>query len=65
MAIISRETIARLADHAARKWAGNPEGRKPESPFDPITQPEHHREWKAAFERFLVLHSAPDAEASA
>ncbi len=59
--IMSREAIARSADEAAEAWARNPDGPKPQNPFDAIVQPEHHRVWACDFERQLVRHSCPDS----
>lgn len=64
-AIVSRETIARMADGSARHWCANPTEPKPANPFDSVVAPDHARAWQAAFERFLLLHSAPEAEGSA
>jgi hypothetical protein len=63
--IISREVIARLADNAAARWAKSPTSPKPTCPFDEHLQPEAFKAWRATFERYLLLHSAPTAEASA
>lgn len=57
---IRRTTIAEQADAAARRFVQthtpeqNPHEGTPDAPV-----------WKAAFERFLLLHSLPEAEASA
>lgn len=63
--IVSREAIARMADEAAAQWATHPSTPKPANPFDEHLHPEHHRAWKASFERELLRHSAPEAEGSA
>lgn len=63
--VISRESIARLADAAAQRWVANPASAKPSNPFNRFGQPCAHAAWHASFERFLVLHSAPEGEASA
>jgi hypothetical protein len=56
--IISRETIARLADNAAARWVANHKAEKPTCPFDLHMQPDAFKAWKADFERQLVRHSA-------
>jgi hypothetical protein len=52
-AVISRETIARQAERAAQWAVQNPQHGKPPNPYDDYLEPEHHREWKASFERFM------------
>lgn len=62
--ILSREEIARRADEAARAFAAAGQGAdKPANPY-PINS-DAAVAWKAAFERYLLLHSAPEGEASA
>lgn len=60
--ILSREEIAQMADRAAAQCART--GRVPANPFAP-----HAPEWrqfKVDFERYLVLHTAPqDVEGGA
>jgi hypothetical protein len=59
--IVTRERIARDADEAACEFVRT--GRKPANPY-PI-ESDAHREWSVSFARYLLAHSAPDAEASA
>lgn len=63
--IMSRAAIAQHADEAAAAWARNSNAPKPANPFDQNVLPEHFRVWACDFERQLVRHSAPEAEASA
>lgn len=63
--VTSRERIAQQADEAARWWVAAPNFPKPKNPFDEAIHPEHHAEWKASFERYLLVHSAPAAEGGA
>jgi hypothetical protein len=63
--IRTRESIARNAEAAALVWSRNPHHPKPANPHDAFLEPEHHREWQASFERFLVQFTAPECEASA
>jgi hypothetical protein len=59
--IISREAIAKMADQAAQLYART--GRMEACPYAPGT--DEAKVWAAAFERFLILHSNPEGEASA
>jgi hypothetical protein len=64
--IMPRATIAWHADEAAAAWVRDPQGPKPQNPFDANVQPEHHRVWACDFQRQLLRHSAPaDAESGA
>lgn len=49
--IISRALIARQAEAAARAYLKD--GVQPPNPYCPITEPDHHAEWKASFTRSL------------
>jgi hypothetical protein len=59
--VVSREAIAKHADRAAKDFAQS--GAKPMNPFPSET--EAAAAWRACYERFLLLHSAPEAEGSA
>jgi hypothetical protein len=59
--ILSREEIARQADQAAQRSVAK--DRCEPNPFTPNT--DAWRQWKVDFERYLVLHSAPESESSA
>lgn len=62
--ILTREAIATLADDAARAYAAAPANSTlPANPF-PVGS-DAAAAWKASFERFLLLHTAPFAEGSA
>jgi len=54
--ILSHEEIAKLADRTAQRVAQS--GRMEPNPFAPDT--DHWRQFKVAFERYLVFHTAPD-----
>ena len=59
--VISREAIAVQADHAARVAART--GRPQENPYPPGS--DAATLWHIAYCRYLLLHSAPEGEASA
>lgn len=62
--IIPREQIAQQADEAARAFARAPQGsRPPPNPYPAGS--DAHAAWKASYERQLLWHTSPDAEASA
>lgn len=52
--IISRASIARMADQAASSWAANPATPKPRCPFDAHMRPEAAKAWNSSFERQLL-----------
>ena len=58
---VSRQLIAQQADAAAQRSVLK--GAIEENPYLPGTQAAAI--WKTCFERYLLAHSAPDAEASA
>lgn len=62
--IITREEIARQADEAARRFAQAPRGAEPPANPHPAGS-DAAAAWDASFQRQLLWHSAPDAEASA
>lgn len=49
--IVSRQIIARQAEAAAKHHAKQPAGTPPPNPYCFAMEPEHHREWAAAFAR--------------
>jgi hypothetical protein len=55
-----REIISEQAHEAARSWVANPKMPKPANRYPEGT--EAAKVWKAAFERYLLAESAPDAE---
>lgn len=60
--IISREVIASAADKAAREYAQAPQG-SPE-PVNPYPcGSDAAAVWRAAFQRFLLLHSTGEVSA--
>lgn len=59
--IVLRELIAQQADEAARRFVTT--GRNEWNPY--VLGTDAHAAWKAAFERYLLLHSAPGCESSA
>lgn len=62
--IITREEIARQADEAARLFSTAPKDASP--PANPYPAgSDAAAAWAASFQRQLLWHSAPDAEASA
>lgn len=59
--ILPRAAIAQDADRAAQFYAlGGP---KPENPY--LVGTDAHACWQASFERFLLAHSAPEADGPA
>lgn len=64
-AIVTRESIARQANQAAKLAAADPRKPRPPNPYCEHLQPEHHREWNASFERQLQWHLSPEGEGSA
>lgn len=63
--IISRASIAEMADAAAARWVADLSLGKPQNPYDEFSSPQARRQWQCDFERALVKHSAPEAEGSA
>lgn len=62
--ILPRAVIAQAADAAARDFAHAPKGVPvPVNPY-PIGS-DAAACWRAAFQRYLLLHTAPDEETSA
>lgn len=59
--VVSRQMIARIADEAARVMVET--GRRPVNPY-PVGS-DAAAAFRAALERYLLLHSAPEAQASA
>jgi hypothetical protein len=59
--IVSREAIAKQADQAAQRSVAN--DRCEPNPY--AAGPVAAREWDVAFQRYLLLHSNPEGEASA
>lgn len=60
--ILTRETIARQADEAARQFASAPAGAEPPpNPF-PIAS-DAAAAWHASFCRYLLLHTSDEVSA--
>lgn len=59
--VLTREAVATLADHAARVAAIT--GRDQANPFPAGSDAAAC--WKVDYERYLQMHSAPEAEGSA
>jgi hypothetical protein len=59
--VLSREAIAKMADQIAQRVTRT--GRMEPNPFAPQT--DAWKQFKADFERYLLLHSNPEGEGSA
>ena len=61
--IVSREAIAQHAEAAAAAWVANPSAAHVPNPYDEFSHPEHHAQWRIAFESGLLAYSAETAVA--